>query len=369
MASIDVTFELPAKIAAGLAEKTLIRNGGVIQDKDGQILMWLRDISDTQNLDMSGTSGILSLLGAGSALSLGISALGIAAIAARIKSIEEELKESQRLLGVINQKIDIGIFANFRAALDLARNSFSMAKESNRHGSALQAINRFLEVEHIYSDLLRTELEAKSSVCGKYLLTLSLAYLAEIRCYLELGEYETALRRFQESKPSIQKYIDEYIDILLTDEPIIYFHPQLGDSINLSRLTKVIQWKEPSADENLVFGAARDYLFNPVHWSFEDKIKALPQAITGPYIIERGFWGMSNEGMKIIFEQLSQAFGEIESMIETNSRFASYEYELKLLTKSNISLQKWEAIKPKEPAPEGSSVMYIVPEIPVMLDK
>jgi hypothetical protein len=59
---------------------------------------------------------------------------------------------NQRIPSNCELLLDLGYYANFRAALDLAVNAFTMTKAENRRSSALQAINRFLETEHIYTD-------------------------------------------------------------------------------------------------------------------------------------------------------------------------------------------------------------------------
>jgi hypothetical protein len=370
MSSVDVTFDLPAKVITGLSDGTFVRNGGVIQDQLGRVFMWLRETPGVQNPTdtISLASKAVPLIGATSILTLGVSILGFAVIHNKIKELEVRLQEVQQALEIIGQKIDISFYANFRAALDLARNSFSMTDKENRHNSALQAINRFLEAEHVYSDLLEQELRFKSSVCGDYLLTLCLAHLAEIRCYLELGEYATALRRFQESQSKISQYVEAYIDILLTDSPVIYLHPLLKDSISLSRLTKIYQWKDASLNENEVFEVIRPSLCNPADYFFEERVKVLPSAVIEPWRVKKGFWGVSEEGMKAVFERLPQAMSEMERMIETFGRFSSYKYELALVSKTQVSFSQWENLKPKQLNSGNAELMYIIPANPVSFE-
>jgi hypothetical protein len=47
MIPLTLTFDIPAKILSGLADGSLIRNGGVIQDTSGQVVMWLRELGET----------------------------------------------------------------------------------------------------------------------------------------------------------------------------------------------------------------------------------------------------------------------------------------------------------------------------------
>ncbi|WP_026097447.1 hypothetical protein [Baaleninema simplex] len=405
MASLDVTFDIPAKIAEGLIKETLVRNGGVIQDNAGRVVMWLKEASNATGVTpqsglqmLSGVepTGVLKLalaagntivtqqrLGAisaqvsqlqnmvtfataGSMLTLGVSVLGFAVIYKKVKALEGRLQKVQESLEKIDEKIDLSFYANFRAALDLAQNAFSMAEQSNRRSSALQAINRFLEAEHVYTELTDKELERQSQISDEYLLTLCFAYLAETRCYLELGEYDTALRRFQEGKLQIRDRVEKYIDILLTSNPLMYLHPELKGITNLSRLTKIYQWKNPSLTENTVFEQFRDEL-PALGLCFDDWVKALPASVMEKSEIKKGFFGVSDEGRKAVFERLPQVIEEMESIVETNERYASYEWEVKLLKKAKIPFRQWEMLKPKEVAPEGASLICIEPPKPLAL--
>ncbi|WP_243406980.1 hypothetical protein [Cuspidothrix issatschenkoi] len=87
----------------------------------------------------------------------------------------------------------------------------------------MQAINRFLEAEHIYIEKTDIEIEKQSQIADEYLLTLSLAYIAEARCYLEIEEHETAILRFQEGAKVIRLRIQKYVDLLLTSNPNVYY--------------------------------------------------------------------------------------------------------------------------------------------------
>ena len=85
--------------------------------------------------------------------------MGFAVINQRLNEWEQRLQQAQEVLNKINRKIDFGFYANFRAALGLAVNAFQMNKRENRENMAIQAINRFLEAEHIYIDYTNKELE------------------------------------------------------------------------------------------------------------------------------------------------------------------------------------------------------------------
>jgi len=319
-----------------------------------------------QNLQF--TQEILQVTTAASLLNLGVSVMGFAVIAQRLKELEKSLQEAQELLTKINRKIDLSFYANFRAAIELAINAFTMTKSENRRSSALQAINRFLEAEHIYTELTDIEIEQQSQIVDEYLLTLSLAYLAEIRCYLELEEHETALRRFQEGARVIRSRIQKYVDILLTSNPAAYLQPHLKGQTDLKRLTQIYQWIDPTLEENAVFEMHRENLFKmaqePHKW-----VEWLPPAILTRTEIQGGWLGPnSNDLKKEADKRLPQILEVMESMVETNRRFESYQTEIQAISQLGISFHEWLKLSPStEIKPEGAELMYIIPSQPLDL--
>ncbi|MEH2322591.1 MAG: hypothetical protein V7K32_03120 [Nostoc sp.] len=323
-----------------------------------------------QNLQL--TQGILQVTTAASILNLGVSVIGFAVIAQRLNELEKRLKQVEKLLNKVNRKIDLSFYANFRAAIELAVNAFTMTKPENRRSSALQAINRFLEAEHIYTEFADIEIEQKSQIADEYLLTLSLAYLAEARCYLELEEHDTARRRFEEGAKVIRSRIHKYVEILLTSNPAAYLHPQLKDQIDLRRLTRIYQWIDPALDENAVFELQRKNLFkiakDPDKW-----LESIPTAIVDRGEIEWSIFGanptpFTGRFEKEAYKRLPQAFEVMESMIETNRRFEAYQTEVQAISQLGISFHDWLKLTPStEIKPDGAELMYIIPSKPLEL--
>ena len=120
------------------------------------------------------------------------------------------------------------------------------------------AINRFLEAENLYTNLFDYEFEKCSPIIDNYLSTLSVAYVAEARCYLELGEYSTAIRRFQEGMNVLCSRIQQYVELTLTSNPAIYLQPELKGIVDLRRLTEVYSWMDPTLSESDVFEMHRE---------------------------------------------------------------------------------------------------------------
>lgn len=410
MTPLNVTFDMPVEILSGLINGSLFRNGGVIQDASGRVVMWLREIGGAGllasssnalmlpsidpvtgilNLMMQGVNARISMRGfaavtqqlnqmqgmlgvttAASMLSLGVSAMGFAVISKRLKELEQRLEHVQVYLERIDKKIDLSFYANFRAALDLAMNAFTMSKGDNRRSSALDAINQFLMAEHIYTDLLDKELVINSQIGDEYLLILCLAYIAEARCYLELGEFDTATRRLKDGSERIKKRIETYVDFLLTSNPLMYLHPTLKGKTDLSRLTRVYQWKDSNLTESDVFELMRDKIVPPndKNWNFQvdEWVKSLPASIVERDDIKKGIWGITEESRREIIQKLPESLAEMESMIETSQRLTAYELEVKAIDTLGISFQEWLQLCPNEPQ-EDRNLMYIVPTEPLEL--
>jgi hypothetical protein len=427
MDPLTVTFAIAAPIAKGLASGIYERYGGVIRDTaTKQVVTWLREYAPNPgqgnlspssepnnfiNLVLAGANataaganaaiaskgfadvndrlggieqqisglqyglqqaqGILQVTSAASILNLGISVMGFAVIAKRLRELEERLQQAQELLTKIDRKIDLSFYANFRAALDMAMNAFTMSKPENRERSAMAAINRFLEAEHIYTDYTDQELKLGSQIADEYLLTLSLAYITEARCYLELEEPDTALRRFQEGSKVIRSRIKQYVDLLLTSNPAVYLQPQFKETIDLRRLTKIYQWLDPGLDEAAVFELQRENLFSLGGTSSPASsawVKSLPPAILSRVEVQGGWFGPSEEELKKEADKrLPQILEVIESMVETNRRFESYQSEIEAIAQLGMSFQEWLQLKPSEAQPEGAELMYILPFKPLEL--
>jgi tetratricopeptide (TPR) repeat protein len=413
---ITATFVLADWVAKGLADGTFERVGGVIREVGTkQVVTWLREIgvnpsqmptstdspANLLNLVFSGanlvgsvanaavsgkgladvnqrlggiqqglqqTQGILQVASAVSVLNLGVSVIGFAVINQRLKELEQRLQKAEELLNKINRKIDLGFYANFHAAINLAISAFTMSKPEKREASAMLAINRFLEAQHIYTDFTDKELEQKSQIADEYLLTLSLAYLAEARCYLELEEHDTALRRFQEGAAVLRDRTQKYVDLLLTSNPAAYLQPWFKSQIDLRRLTRIYQWSNPTLDENAVFEMQRQNFVNlvrdPNKW-----VASLPPAILERVEVKGGWFG-PNDGdlMREAEKRLPQIMEVMESMVETNRRFEAYQAEVQAIAQLGISFHDWLKLAPSnEVKPDGAELMYIIPDKPLAL--
>jgi len=389
MSTVDATFHLPEQIAQGLLDGTYERVGGVVRNiVSKQVVAWLREIYEIEEPVLLDLLSLTPVGAVASTLNLAVSTMGFIIVLKRLGVIEQKLEQAQEVLETIGYKIDLSFYANFRAALDLAINAFTMNNSETRKMSAMQAINRFLEAEHHYTKLTDREIGNGSQVAGEYLSTLCLAYVTEARCYLEIEEIDTARRRLQGGAAILRPRFEKYINTLLTSNPAAYLHPSLKKQVGLKRLTKVYQWLEPGLDEIEVFEMQRENLFklarNPEEWT-----NSLPQAIR----ISKGstatpinmFNDFAKQGKKFIgtlpsiakmkagyteavtpsseteaYLRLPAMMELMETMAEDDNRLAMYESEVEMIHRLGMSFQEWRQLTPSSTAQgNGAKLIYI----------
>lgn len=386
MSTLDASFYMPENIKQGISSGIYERVGGVIRKADSkQIVLWLREIGNGNNI----LEPILLQAGAASSvINLAVSTMGFAIVVNRLNLIEQQLLQAEEVLQTIDYKIDLSFYSNFRAALDLAMNAFTMTDVENCKMSAMHAINRFLEAQHHYTKLTDIEINNGSQVADEYLSTLCLAYVTEVRCYLELEEIDTAHRRLQEGIAMLHPRFEKHVNTLLTSNPAAYLHPSLKEYVDLKRLTKVYQWLEPGVDESDVFEMQRENLFelsqNPEVW-----INSLPQAILVPKgetsALSNVINGLAQQSKRLMgtlplksktnadasgaimqsfeieaYSRLPMIMELIGTIIENDNRLLMYEAEIETIHQLGISFQEWKQLAPSSGVQENeASLMYV----------
>jgi hypothetical protein len=391
MNQVNVSAELPQPIAEGLKSGMYDRIGGAIRDvATREIVAWLREAFDSSEPVVSELLSLSAAPANANALNLALTTMQFAVVMKRLDAIQKQLKQLQEVLETIDYKIDLSFYANFRAALDLAMNTFTMSNTESRRVSAMQAINRFLEAEHHYTELGDLEIANQSQVADDYLYTVCLAYVTEAWCYLELNELETAHRRLQEGLAVLKPRFEKHTVTLLTSNPSAYLHPSLKHQIDLKKLTKVYQWLTPGIDENKVFEMQRDNFFklaqHPEKW-----MASLPQAIRlpvksrffsqklitelakqlGTRHLSKRFTGLVSSFKQIqkqlaedteddLFARLPETLQLIELMIEQCSRFETYLAEVQAIRELGISFQEWRQLTlPDKTRSQEATLVYI----------
>jgi hypothetical protein len=421
MTIFQTTFDIPDWILQGLQTGEYVRIGGVIRDSNTkQIVAMLREvspnISGVRNL-LSAASPVLGILNLGvSVINLGVSVIGFALILNKLKKLEESCKEElnkleEKIKGNINnlhRKFDISVYANFRAALDLANDSQTMVNPENRINMATLAINRFLEAQHTYSNYIEFSLQENISLTDKYIASLALTYMARARCYLELCEINNAVICLQEGSKLIRNYVEQYVKSLLIYEPMakniladglcgsnfiilsLGIHSKLESTVELSRLSKICKWLDSQLsiildDEYILLEAEKRNLIkfiiiSPFYGSGISGIGMVnfkPQKSIFDILTEAIFSKQEETQQNSIEdepkptpqeelnpEKVIQTVEKIEQIIETYHRFESYLLELQFIQQKEINLKDWLELVPDTELQEATSE-----NIPIILLK
>jgi hypothetical protein len=375
MNHFHVIFGVPQAIQHGLDSGVFERVGGVIRHtQNKQIVAWLREAGNP--LPITPLAAPLVRLGAAaSMLNLGLTAMGFAVVLARLSALEQRLRQVQQVLVKMEQKIDLAFYANFRTGLDLVSNALTLEHPDHRKASAFQAVNRLIEAEHHYSALVDDHLQQIGPVADEYLLTVMLAYTAEVRCYLELDEHDKAYHRLQEGEQALRPRVEQYVTQMLTPNPAIYLQPALKQTVSLQRLTAIYQWLDPSLDAAAVFEQVRDgcFAFNP---NSDRWIKTLPRSIWhSKAAIPRKeafkpLWDIrfddDDKSRRKVYPYILQALGVMEGMIESYRRFEGYRMEIVGIQQHNLTFHDWQqgAVRMKSQGEEGQ-IVCVIPAQPI----
>lgn len=377
--TLGVKPEMARKVIQGLSNGTYERVGGVIRHaKTKRTVAWLRSMGENVQIDvykLLNLGPLMQLTAATSLLNLTVTAVGFAMVMHRLSAIQIELQAISKQLEEINYKLDLGFYANFQAALDLARSAFSMQGAANRRTGATQAINRFLEAEHHYLGLLDMELAAGSLAVSPFLNTLILTFVSVARCYLELDEIQSARDHLQQGSNVLASRAKRFYDSVIGVNPAIYLHPELAETISLTRLTQVLRYNDTTLTEATVFESVRSLLWKTASESPDSWLKQLPQAIwrhdvdgtvkIGPVGRPRS----TEDKLGRLLPRLPKAFSQVEQAVESVGCVQGFQIELDYLMDHNISLEDWQNIELPATTQEDPIVLLIPHESELLLQE
>ncbi|MFW9258540.1 hypothetical protein [Nostoc sp. CALU 546] len=384
METVTATFSIPDWINEGLKTKAYERVGGVIRDfRTKQIVAMLRETVPYLTQPLT----ILSQFGsAASILNLGVSVIGFVVVIKRLGEIEQRLKIVQEDVNKLNLKFNLSVYANFRAALDLARDAFTMNKLENRINMANLAINRFLEAQHIYAGSFETVLEENIEVADEYLKSLFLTYVARARCYLELEEIDTALHCLQEGaeflSQSVKKFILSTFQYLNQEEKEQFYknHTILVPPTHLA-VNNVISgviggWTTLRPKVEPFFLEASLLAIEPIIpipgvllalTTQIAPITAAPVALFSVAVLLKTL--LDQKSKQEVEPKLTQKLEKIEAQIEAYYCFEAYQAEIQAMSKLNINFKDWLTLTPlSDMQTEKLEVLYIIPSTPLQVE-
>jgi hypothetical protein len=157
MEIIKVIFDIPRNIQIALDSGEYIRRGGVIVDKKGKIVMWLRD---GHLINESGQ--IIEKIG--NFARIAESAINIATVIL----LNEKLKQIQMTVQSIDENVEILSFNNLLSANDLLRRSEGIVDKQIQISELSTARNHYVQANNIYKQKINKALEKASKHREEY---------------------------------------------------------------------------------------------------------------------------------------------------------------------------------------------------------
>ncbi len=237
-----------------------------------------------------------------------------------------------------------------------------------------EVIQPLLEAEHYYLAAWDSNWNKNNGILAReYLLILSLVYVTEIKCYLELEEHEIALKRLAEAEEILRPRIREYVELLLTKNPSVYLH-KACQKVSLSSVVEILKYVKGESDVDKLFDEyIRPAIFS--EQSIESYFDSMPTgsrnailALIAPSLIDPSRWIIWDRKdpprREAIISRANQVIAAVQSMIELDRRLEGYRYEITEMTRLGLSYQEWQSlVLPPRSSPENMDpkVLLLLP--------
>jgi hypothetical protein len=243
-----------------------IVNGIIANIQLGQINLRLIDIGNTLNTILGLTQFNIAL----GLANLGLSAIGFAVVISKLNQIDSRIQNLQASISEIKNKIDreiknkidSSIFAKTKSAIEVAEIALKMSSSSGRRRLVSEVIQPLLEAEHYYQAAWDSDWNEGNCILSReYILILSLVYVTETKCYLELEEHEMALKRLAEAEEILKPRIRKYVKLLFED-PSGYLHSAC-QGVRLSSILEILKYVTAESNVDKLFDEhIRTAIFN-----------------------------------------------------------------------------------------------------------
>ncbi len=330
---IDVYFEMPEFIEAGLANGSMERVGGVIRySDDQQILAWLRQggqVGQAAESSAGLLQGVVSkhstlgiaLSGAVPVLHIAMAGFGLFEHIIGIRVHEAEL---ERIYDRVAEEFQRNREVEMLAALDHAENAF-VARCDAFKVEAVAQVTYELTVAHAQlvrdlDELLDTETnEANTGLATMYQVLAMKVCAVSTRLRLEIGEDAAALHWLSKCIEAHKAYAEMFVRKWLGENPALYFHETVSDEF-FYRYLDIERWLQGERDvlPDLIKEHRRSF------WN-RDALQKLDAPGVGFQIDENPFY--------------LHAIPNAELLIENFQRLLGYELELRHLL---LPFSKWD---------------------------
>ena len=334
---VDMYFEIPQFIEAGLADGSMERVGGVIRySEDEQILAWLRQGGQIGQAVESSTSlleRVVSLSGhqhstIGRVLSGAVPVLNIAmagfGVFEQINGIRVHAEELERIYDRVSKEFQRNREVELLAALNHAENAF-IARCAEFKVQAVAHVTYELTVAQAQlvrdlDELLVAETSTENIKLATIYQVLAMKVCTmSTRLRLEIGEYAAAIHWLSTCVEDHRDYAWKFVRKWVGNSPALYFHESVSEEY-FERYLDIERWLRGERDvlASLVMRNRRYFWDN-------ESLQPLDAPGIGFQIDENPFYLV--------------AFPNAELLIENFQRLLGYELELKSIL---LPFSEWD---------------------------
>jgi hypothetical protein len=306
---------------------------------------------------------------------LGLSAIGFAVVISKLNQIDSRIQNLQASISEIKNKIDRSIFAKTKSAIEVAEIALKMSSSSSRRRLVSEVIQPLLEAEHYYQAAWDSDWNEGNCILSReYILILSLVYVTETKCYLELEEHEMALKRLAEAEEILKPRIRKYVKLLFED-PSGYLHSAC-QGVRLSSILEILKYVTAESNVDKLFDEhIRTAIFNTCSiesWTdsiplrSRNAILALVAPSLGRMDGDRMPWntGARREVILGLMSRANQVTAAAQSMIELHRRLEGYRHEINEMVRLGLSFREWQdlVLPPKSSSEDqDSKILLLLP--------
>jgi len=288
---------------------------------------------------------------------LGLSAVDFAVVTSKLNQIDSRIQSLQASVESLRESIDRSLLAKAKSAIDVAEIALKMSSSTNRKRLVTEVIQPLLEAEHYYLAAWDSNWNKNDGILAcEYILILSLVYVTEIECYLEMEEHEIALKRLAEAEEILRPRIRKYVELLLTTKPSVYLHKAYQEGVSLSSVVEILKYVKGESDVDKLFDKyIRPDIFSAQ--SIESYFDSMPTrsknailALIAPRLIDPSWWTVLDRIVwdpprrEAIISRANQVIAAAQSMIELDRRLEGYRYEITEMTRLGLSYQEWQGL-------------------------
>jgi hypothetical protein len=192
-----------------------------------------------------------------------------------------------------------------------------------------------------------------------------LATVSASRCYLELGELDTARRHLAEGAAALEPRVQRFYESTVGINPAVFLHHKLLPRITLERMANLLSRESPGISASDVFEKLRQPIWETASLDPDTWLKKLPLALwnhgidgekkIGPVKRRR----TSDEMFERLLPRLNEAFDQVEQAHVSVQCVRGFESELQFLIDNKISYADWNALEMPEPRASDCIVCLI----------